>query len=132
MEAQQATDSYNLTHQKNLYETALLTLKQKMNFPAEDTLQLDTAVLDTQTLQYIQLTQERADDVFRIALNVNPTLQQAALNAKVADMRRKIWYRPSRCSVESPVLIIRNFILRLILISVPSSIITSVPTWASA
>ena len=90
MEAQQATDSYNLTHQKNLYETALLTLKQKMNFPAEDTLQLDTAVLDTQTLQYIQLTQERADDVFRIALNVNPTLQQAALNAKVADMRRKI------------------------------------------
>ena len=90
MEAQQATDSYNLTHQKNLYETALLTLKQKMNFPAEDTLQLDTAVLDTQTLQYIQLTQERADDVFRIALNVNPTLQQAALNAKVAYMRRKI------------------------------------------
>ena len=61
-----------------------------MNFPAEDTLQLDTAVLDTQTLQYIQLTQERADDVFRIALNVNPTLQQAALNAKVAYMRRKI------------------------------------------
>jgi outer membrane protein len=90
MEAQQATDSYNLTHQKNLYETALLTLKQKMNFPAEDTLQLDTAVLDTQILQYIQLTQERADDVFRIALNVNPTLQQAALNAKVAYMRRKI------------------------------------------
>ena len=90
MEAQQATDSYNLTHQKNLYETVLLTLKQKMNFPAEDTLQLDTAVLDTQTLQYIQLTQERADDVFRIALNVNPTLQQAALNTKVADMRRKI------------------------------------------
>ena len=89
MEAQQATDSYSLAHQKNLYETALLTLKQKMNYPAEDTLQLDTDVHDTQTLQYIQLTQERADDVFRIALNVNPTLQQAALNAKVADMRRK-------------------------------------------
>ena len=88
MEAQQATDSYNLTHQRNLYETALLTLKQKMNFPANDTLQLDTAVLDTQTLHYIQLTQEQADDVFRIALNVNPTL--AELNAKVADMRRKI------------------------------------------
>lgn len=90
MEAQQATDSYNLTHQRNLYETALLTLKQKMNFPANDTLQLDTAVLDTQTLHYIQLTQEQADDVFRIALNVNPTLRQAELNAKVADMRRKI------------------------------------------
>lgn len=90
MEAQQATDSYNLTHQRNLYETALLTLKQKMNFPANDTLQLDTAVLDTQTLHYIQLTQEQADDVFRIALKVNPTLRQAELNAKVADMRRKI------------------------------------------
>ena len=42
-----------------------------------------------------------------------------------------MWYRPSRCSVESPVPITRNFILRLILISVPSSTITSVPTWAS-
>lgn len=32
MEAQQATDSYNLTHQRNLYETALLTLKQENEF----------------------------------------------------------------------------------------------------
>ena len=31
MEAQQATDAYNYTHQLNLYETAIVDLKQKMN-----------------------------------------------------------------------------------------------------
>ena len=31
MEAQQATDAYNYTHQQHLFETAMLTLKQKMN-----------------------------------------------------------------------------------------------------
>ena len=46
MEAQQASDAYNLTHQQNLYETAMLTLKQKMNFPIEEALLLDTCLLE--------------------------------------------------------------------------------------
>ena len=51
MEAQQASDAYNLTHQQNLYETAMLTLKQKMNFPIEEALLLDTCLLEQSTLE---------------------------------------------------------------------------------
>ena len=58
MEAQQASDAYNLTHQQNLYETAMLTLKQKMNFPIEEALLLDTCLLEQSTLEQEQLTIE--------------------------------------------------------------------------
>lgn len=90
MEAQQATDSYNLTHQRNLYETALLTLKQKMNYPMTDTLQLDTELLNSTSSQFLRLADERAEDVFRLAMSVNPTLRQSAMNKEVARLNRKI------------------------------------------
>ncbi|MGM9759101.1 MAG: TolC family protein [Parabacteroides sp.] len=41
-EAQVAADEYALTHQHNLFNTAMLTLKQKMNFPGDSLLQVDT------------------------------------------------------------------------------------------
>lgn len=90
MEAQQATDAYNLTHQRNLYETAMLTLKQKMNYPAGDSLLLNTDILDIQTFESIRLTNEHPQDVLRIALSVNPTLRQSEMNKQVARMNRKI------------------------------------------
>lgn len=90
MEAQQATDAYNLTHQQNLYETAMLTLKQKMNYPAGDSLLLNTDILDIQTFESIRLTDEHPQDVLRIALSVNPTLRQSEMNKQVARMNRKI------------------------------------------
>lgn len=90
MEAQQATDAYNLTHQRNLYETAMLTLKQKMNYPAGDSLLLNTDILDIQTFESIRLTDEHPQDVIRIALSVNPTLRQSEMNKQVARMNRKI------------------------------------------
>lgn len=90
MEAQQATDAYNLTHQRNLYETAMLTLKQKMNYPAGDSLLLNTDILDIQTFESIRLTDEHPQDVLRIALSVSPTLRQSEMNKQVARMNRKI------------------------------------------
>lgn len=90
MEAQQATDAYNLTHQRNLYETALLTLKQKMNYPAADTLLLDTEILRTSALQSAVLSIDRAEDVWQTALNTNPTLRQSEMNKKIARLQRKI------------------------------------------
>lgn len=90
MEAQQATDAYNLTHQRNLYETAMLTLKQKMNYPAGDSLLLNTDILDIQTFESIRLTDEHPQDVLRIALSVNPTLRQSEMNKQVVRMNRKI------------------------------------------
>ena len=90
MEAQQASDAYNLTHQQNLYETAMLTLKQKMNFPIEEALLLDTCLLEQSTLEQEQLTIEHADNVFRLALNCNPVLKQAEMQKQSANMDRKI------------------------------------------
>lgn len=91
-EAQQATDSYNLIRQQNLYETAMLTLKQTMNFPANDTLILDVTLLETSTADRIELTQEKADEIFRQALSFNPTLKQAEMAKKAADMNRKMYW----------------------------------------
>lgn len=90
MEAQQATDAYNLTHQRNLYETAMLTLKQKMNFPSEDSLILDTCLLEQSAFDQIQLATEQAEEVFRLALTYNPTLKQAEMQKYAAKMDRKI------------------------------------------
>lgn len=90
MEAQQASDAYNLTHQQNLYETAMLTLKQKMNFPIEEALLLDTCLLEQSTLEQEQLTIKHADNVFRLALNCNPVLKQAEMQKQSANMDRKI------------------------------------------
>lgn len=92
MEAQQATDAYNLTHQHNLYETAMLTLKQKMNFPSEDSLILDTCLLEQSAFDQIQLATEQADEVFRLALTYNPTLKQAEMQKYAAKMDRKIFW----------------------------------------
>lgn len=90
MEAQQASDAYNLTHQQNLYETAMLTLKQKMNFPIEEALLLDTCLLEQSTLEQEQLAIEHADNVFRLALNCNPVLKQTEMQKQSANMDRKI------------------------------------------
>ena len=90
MEAQQATDAYNLTHQRNLYETAMLTLKQTMNYPVEDTLVLDTRLIDTPAIEQVKLNSEKADDVFRLALRFNPTLRQSEMEKRSALMARKI------------------------------------------
>ena len=90
MEAQQATDAYNLTHQRNLYETAMLTLKQTMNYPVEDTLVLDTRLIDAPAIEQVKLNNEQADDVFRLALRFNPTLRQSEMQKRAALMARKI------------------------------------------
>lgn len=42
MESQVAEDEYNLTHQKNVAQQSLLTLKSAMNFPVEEELRLVT------------------------------------------------------------------------------------------
>lgn len=90
MKAQQATDAYNLTRQRNLYETALLVLKQKMNYPASEDLVLDTMVVGQSALETVRLNEEDAEQVFQIALSQNPSLRKAELDKEIARMQRKI------------------------------------------
>ena len=70
MEAQQATDAYNLTRQRNLFETAMLTLKQKMNYPASEPLVLDTCLLDASPLSFVKLSADSPEDVVSAALSM--------------------------------------------------------------
>ena len=90
MEAQQATDAYNYTHQQNLYETAMLTLKQKMNFPMEAELLLDSTLLDSSVSEQANLEQMDKEVVVQLALLNNPTLQKSLLNAQAQKMQSRM------------------------------------------
>jgi len=78
IKAQVAEDDYNLTHQQNLFNTALLSLKSSMNFPTSDTLAVDTL------LQSIipDLRTENVNDIYSYASVSNPTARAASLNVE--------------------------------------------------
>lgn len=86
-EAQVAADDYNLTHQQNLYNTAVLTLKSNMNYPSDLELNLDTLVAEC---AYDAIT-ESVDDIYNYASETNPTALQAALQLKNSKMQYLIY-----------------------------------------
>ena len=90
MEAQAATDEYNLTTQTNLFKTAMLTLKQKMNYPLGDTLLLDTLLLENSVLNMAVLSDDSLADIFEATMNTNPTLRQSEFNMEIANLDAKI------------------------------------------
>lgn len=83
IEAQVAANDYNLTHQQNLYNTAVLTLKQNMNYPSDMELDVDTMLLDQ---SYIAMM-ESVDEIFDYASENNPTALQAKLQLKSSKMQ---------------------------------------------
>lgn len=78
IEAQVAEDSYNLTHNRNLFHTAMLTLKDAMCYPVADTLVLDTAL----HVRGGDGAGEDAGDIFASATEINPAASIAALNVR--------------------------------------------------
>lgn len=82
IEAQVAGDDYNLTHQQNLYNMAVLTLKSAMNFPTDSTLDVDTLVADM-TYPFIE---ESVADIYNRAANNDPTALQADFQLKSSKM----------------------------------------------
>lgn len=78
IEAQVAADDYTLTHQENMYNTALLTLKEYMNLDAAAPLALDTTI----AIEDIEIQPESASDIYAYAADNNPIAQQAALTLK--------------------------------------------------
>lgn len=74
--AQVAEDDYNLTHQQNLFDTALLTLKSAMNYPSTDSL-----VLDTLMQQFVpEFRLENQEDIVHSACELNPSVKSAEYN----------------------------------------------------
>jgi outer membrane protein len=72
-EAQVAADDYTLTHQQNLFSTALLTLRECMNYPSDLELEVDTLLPD---INYVPEV-ENVAEIFAYASGNNPTALQA-------------------------------------------------------
>lgn len=72
-EAQVAADDYKLTHQQNLFNTALLTLRECMNYPSDLELEVDTLLPD---INYVPEV-ENVAEIFAYASGNNPTALQA-------------------------------------------------------
>ncbi|MDR0995818.1 MAG: TolC family protein [Tannerella sp.] len=84
LEAQVAADDYGLTNQQNLFETALLKLKDLMNYPYADTLVIDTGV-PASAKDYLP-EPESVPDIFAYAEQANPTARQAAFQLKASQL----------------------------------------------
>lgn len=82
IEAQAAGDDYNLTHQQNLYNTALLKLKEYMNYPYEAELKVDTAAIIPEHLFAI----DPVEDIYLLAKETNPTALQAGYQLKASKL----------------------------------------------
>ena len=89
IEAQHASDDYTLTNQTNLYESAMLTLKQKMNYPMDKPLQLDTTLLDKQAVDLAMLPGDTQQEVISTALMSSPTLLRSHYNSEVSRFEMK-------------------------------------------
>ncbi len=87
VESQRATDAYTLTRQENLASTAMLTLKQQMNYPDDSILAVtaDAVIMSHEPL-------EDKQSVVTSALATNPGIRYSKLNVKSASLnRRSAW-----------------------------------------
>lgn len=83
IEATVAANDYNLTHQQNLLNTAILTLKQHMNYPSDMELDIDTMLLD----KTYATMMESVEEIYDYASDNNPTALQAKLQLKSYKMQ---------------------------------------------
>lgn len=86
IEAQAAGDDYRLANQQHLYHTALLKLKEYMNYPAGETLEVDTV----EAVTVVLYENEPAGDIYETAKETNPTARQAAWQVAIARRRHLI------------------------------------------
>lgn len=93
--AKEATDNYNLTRQKNLLVIGIIVLKEKMNFPIEDDIEISNTVSD----ELITKTEETALSIFENAKSVNPK----AIAAESAFQAQQLAYKAAKGSL-SPTL----------------------------
>lgn len=85
MAAKEAADMYNLTKQKNLLTIGIILLKEKMNFPVDE----DLDITDAQPDELIVKTPENVSDIYEAARTTNPK----ALSAESALKAQELNYR---------------------------------------
>ena len=87
MESQVAEDEYNLTHQKNVAQQSLLTLKSAMNFPVEEELQLVTLGNHGMVNGTFPISYEK---VYQTFLQASPDVKSAEYEVENARYNYKI------------------------------------------
>ena len=109
IEAQVAANDYNLTHQQNLYDAAVLTLKQNMNFPSDMELDVDTLLLDQSYASMI--TNNRGEYIgFSLSfplfdgLSRLTNLRKARNNMRIAQEQETEVLRQLQTAIEQAVL----------------------------
>ena len=85
-EAQVAADDYTLTHQQNLFDAAVVKLKEKMNYPADMEIRVDTVVPEVSLIAET----ENVLDIFDYASRNNPTALQADFQWKESKYNYRI------------------------------------------
>ncbi len=85
MAAKEAADIYNLTRQKNLLTIGIILLKEKMNFPVDE--ELD--ITDKQAVELIVKSSESVPAIYETAKTINPKALSAESTLKVQEMNRR-------------------------------------------
>lgn len=86
MRAQEASNSYRLTQQKNLLAIGIILLKERMNFPVDSI--LDIAPYDVES--EVAKTPETAEGIYSRALNYLPRALGASLSAEASKVALQI------------------------------------------
>ena len=87
MQATYAADDYEVTHQQGLYDNAILTLKQLMNYPINDTLEITDCKEES-----LEVSCAEVFDIYEHAKLFHPDIKQAEYNLQSA----KYAYRSSK------------------------------------
>ncbi len=85
MAAKEAADIYNLTRQKNLFVIGTILLKEKMNFPVEE--ELD--ITDGESGELILTSGETVPAIYETAKTSNPKALSSESALKVQEMNRR-------------------------------------------
>ncbi len=89
--AKEASDRYNLTRQQNIYRIGIIQLKEKMNYPIEEELNVK---YEEETPIFTK-EESSALDVFQTAKDLNPKLQAAADSFQA----QKLAYKASKGAI---------------------------------
>ena len=90
MQATYAADDYEVIHQQGLYDSAILTLKQLMNYPIDDILEIADCEEES-----LELNLAEDSGIYERAKFLNPDIRQAEYNLQSA----KFAYRSSKAAL---------------------------------
>lgn len=88
IESKEAEDQYLLVRQQNLLNQEIIRLKEKMNFPVDENLIIENSYDNF----LITKSEEKASDIYRQALMLNPEILASQKSLKSTELNRKIAY----------------------------------------